>query len=289
MSKITRITLVDELKSLGVDAGDTVFIAADLLKVGYFVGNREKTLSAWVEILLEVVGSEGTLVIPAYTDTFWRFKKQKNIVFSSNSRSISGALSLAFQNYPEVQRSRHPTNSCFAIGPDAKHILGEHDTNSSTYFPYHRVIELGGKNLMIGTFADDRLAPMTMHAAQEVLGETERNWASGLLQSFYIGPCGEVELFTKRGVGGCTSGGYKALGHHFNKASITVGRVGRSTSALIDCKKSLDIFIDILKTEPELIRCNNSNCPDCYGSPIINHPFFWFKQIARKGLRLIRS
>ena len=77
---------------------------------------------------------------------FWRFKKQKDIVFSSNSRSTSGALSLAFQNYPGVQRSRHPTNSCFAIGPNAKHILAKHDTNSSTYFPYHRVIELGGKN-----------------------------------------------------------------------------------------------------------------------------------------------
>ena len=42
-----------------------------------------------------------------------------------------------------------------------------------SYTPFKRIIELGGKNLMLGTINDDN-APMVMHYCQEQLGITKK-------------------------------------------------------------------------------------------------------------------
>ena len=82
-------------------------------------------------------------------------------------------------------RSRHPTNSLIAVGPLASKILADHNEKSDPYSPYRKIIELNGKNLMLGAFNSTKLSPMAFHAAQEALGLTFKNWASGLIQIFY--------------------------------------------------------------------------------------------------------
>ncbi len=135
---------------------------------------------------------------------------------------------------------------------------------------------------MIGAFADKRLAPMAMHCAQEFLGITKRKWSVGLSQSYYFNEIGERKLFTRRAVGGCTAGGFKSLGHHILGGAISFGYVGKGLSAYIDCQKSMEIFLEIFTKNPHLLRCDNSMCRDCFGSPIHMHPFFWAKTIWRE-------
>lgn len=282
IKKITKLELVSEIKSLGVETGDVVFLAADLMRVGYFNVNRQRTLSDWVEILMESVGPEGTLIIPSYTESFFIWKKNKNIVFDEFCQTTSGSLSVAFQNYPGVKRSKHPTNSCFAIGRYADYILDGHDESASSYYPYSKIINMGGKNLMIGTFYDTRLSPMAIHSAQEAIGLLKKNWASGLLQSYFVDLHQVTRLFTRFDIGGCTAGGYKTIGHHLIAGAINFGKVGKSNAALIDCSKSFDIFLNILKNEPKFLRCCNKYCPDCYGSPVSMHPIFWCKFLLRR-------
>ena len=59
--KSSRESITKDIKSLGIGSGDTLFVTADLLAVGYFLRNRTETLNAWVEILLEAVGTEGKI------------------------------------------------------------------------------------------------------------------------------------------------------------------------------------------------------------------------------------
>jgi aminoglycoside 3-N-acetyltransferase len=278
--KLTKAEIVLQLKNIGVKSGDVIFLAADLLRVGYFNKNREQTLVDWVDALKESVGNDGTLVIPAYTKTFFIWKKDAGIFFNEFSPTTSGSLSAAFQNYPSVKRSKHPTNSCFAIGNSAEYILDGHDEMATSYLPYSRIIELGGKNLMIGAFSDVRLAPMAMHFAQEYIGFSKRHWAAGLLQTYFIDQQGAIRLFTRHDVGGCTAGGYKVIGHHLIANAINFGKVGGASAALIDCSKSMEIFVNVLKNNPGLVRCDNQLCPDCYGSPIKLHLMFWFRFIC---------
>jgi len=280
MPKANREQLAHSLNNLGLSRGHIVFIAADLLRVGYFNKTRKQTYADWIWALQQAVGQEGTLVIPAYTTTFPRWKKS-DALFTLSSPTSSGSLSDAFQANHATLRSHHPTNSCFAIGPHAQYILDGHDHNSTSYLPYQRVVELGGKNLMAGAFSDHRLAPMAMHCAQEILGLTEKNWSSGLTQCyFYNNNKKEKSLFTRRDVGGCTAAGYKTLGHHIINNAVDFGYIIQGFSAYIDCRKSLDIFIKLYRESPYLLKCDDKRCRSCYGSPIHKSPLFWLEEAS---------
>ena len=201
-------------------------------------------------------------------------------------------MSQAFLGYPSVKRSLHPTNSCLAVGPLADFILNGHDEKSSSYLPYLRIIEVGGKNLMLGCLHDSAQSPMALHAAQEHLGITKGNWQSGTMQSYYYNNRGSLDIFTRQDYGGCTSYGFKTMWHHVVKKAVIFGNIGLGLSAYIDCKKSFDIFIDLYKHDLLTLKCNNLKCPDCWGSPIYKNPLFWLKlvylSLIRKCLKLIK-
>ena len=203
------------------------------MKVGYLRENIYETYKDWVEIFNNLVGKNGTIVIPAFTNSFFRYGKKKDIIFNLDSAPNGGALVRAFHKFGNPERSHHPTNSCFAIGPEAKFILNGHDANSSCYTPYGKVIRLNGKNLMLGTL-DTCNAPMSFHYAQEVLGHTKKHPLSGLLQAYYIDKDGQKKLYTRYDIGGCTSGAFKSLSHHLIDKAMVIGKVGLSLSAVID-------------------------------------------------------
>jgi aminoglycoside 3-N-acetyltransferase len=280
--------LRNQLSDLGIESGDVIFIAADLMKLGYYNKNRIQTLDDIVNMLVSLVGDEGTLVIPSYTDHFFRFKKNPNIIFHQNVVSSSGNLSNHLLNNPRAIRSSHPTNSLVAVGKYAEYILKNHNENSTCYSPLFKIIELNGKNLMLACFDDLKLAPMSLHAAQEKLGYTSKNWLSGLIQAYYLNNKGQKSLFTRYDIGGCASGSHKLYGYHFQNGAIKILKTGNSISAVIDTKKSYDIFIKSLKFHPEVIRCDNIYCHDCYGSSIYNprmYIFHWIGFFIRKILR----
>ena len=146
------------------------------MRVGYFNSNRSKTLSDWIDILVDCVGDTGTIIIPSYTDSFLRFKENKKVIFTENSISLSGSLSQALLDnklrFKNFIRSNHPTNSLIGIGEKSKEILEDHNETTSAYLPYHKLVKLNAKNLMLGSYDDPNLSPMAIHAAQESLGFT---------------------------------------------------------------------------------------------------------------------
>ena len=289
-SFITIEAVRSHLAELGINSGDVIFIAADIMRLGYFNGNRQKTLDDIVGVLISLVGSEGTLVIPAYTDTFYKFRKKPEIVFNESVNSNSGNLANHLLNYTGALRSKHPTNSLVAIGRQAEFILSDHDEKSLSYTPLFKIIELGGKNLMLACFDKFSLAPMALHAAQEKLGYSVNHWQSGLIQSYYF-KNGKKLLFTRMDIGGCVSGSHKFLGYHFMMDAIKILKFGSVTSALIDTNKSYDIFVSILKKNPEILKCDDTSCHDCYGSKIYNPRKFvyhWLCFIFRKIVYLSR-
>lgn len=280
-------TLSSEIAALGVRKDDVIFISADLLKVRYFNRSTEQTYKDWLEILRAAVGPGGTIVIPAYTPTFSRFKKNPAIVFDVDSEPSAGALSKAVHLFGGAARSLHPTNSCFAIGPMAQYILHGHDHTASSYLPYHRVLELSGKNLMIGT-VDKSNGPMAFHLVQENLGHTLKHPSNYLRQTYFKDPESlQIRLFTRRDVGGCTRGGYNLMGRHLIEGAMTLGNIGAGLSACIDIRKSAQIIEDVLTNNPRLIRCDHKDCVSCYGRFVYNGLGaldFWPKKIANKLL-----
>lgn len=277
--------ILDQIRQLGILEEDVLFISADLLKVGYFNRSAEQTYQDWVDIFHSLIGSKGTFVIPAYTPTFSRFRKDRGIIFDIDAEPSAGALSKALHQFARPARSLHPTNSCFAVGPMADYILRGHDHTASSYLPYHRVRELKGKNLMLGTL-DKNNGPMAFHLVQETLGHTATHPSNYLRQTYFKDPAtSELRLYTRKDVGGCTRGLYNLTGRHLIENAMTVGFVGKGLSACLDIGKSAEIIEDVLLNNPRLIRCGHQDCVSCYGRFVYNGLAalpFWPKKILSK-------
>ena len=244
MKKMKYEEVVGALRDIGLKTGDIVFVTGDLLKVGFFPGSKSATYTKWLEVFAEVLGPHGTIVAASYTETSHLFSKHK-VTYGIDSPTTSGALSKILLSSANCVRSRHPTNSYVAIGPHARAILDPHDEDALSYDPIGRVIELGGKNLMLGT-VDHQNAPMALHYVQEIEGYTKRHPLSGVGVVHYTDLDGRLRRFVRWDVGGCSSGGINLYGHLLTLPGTVAGRIGGAVSVLMDGKESFESIKEIL-------------------------------------------
>lgn len=257
--------IISQIRDLGLAKGDTVFVSSDLLRVGYFNKDQVTTLCDWIEIFDELLGDKGTIVVPTYSPSFLRFIQKYDFVFTAESDSDSGGLARAYIHHAKgAVRGRHPTNSCTSRGAHAETIAASDGPEFPKYNPYAKVVELGGKNLMLGT-VDERNCPFTYHHVQELLGQTRGHPFSGFLETTYIDESGQKKKYIMRELGGCTAGVHKSWGHHMAQNAVRFGRVGRSLSALVDARKSTEILRKIMVQTPGLMKCDDRSCVSCYG------------------------
>lgn len=151
---------------MGIRKGSVVFVHSsfDTLNLGF-------TVFRLLEILLETVGPEGTLVFPA-----WHFTGRaedylaKGLVFDvKRSPSVLGLLSEMARRHPAAIRSVHPINSIVAIGKHAQEIVGEH--GNSVYpcdeaSPYYKIIKYNG--VIAGLGVDTHFLSF-VHCPEDVL------------------------------------------------------------------------------------------------------------------------
>lgn len=288
--EFSEAALISQLRGLGICNGDTVFVNADLLRPGFFVRSRKETLAAWVRILREAVGEDGTIVAPAYTKTFFRFKKDESIVFTADEPSTAGALTAAMLMEPDVVRSTHPSNSNVALGKHAERICGSHTPESPCYGIFDEISKLGGKHLMLGTI-DRKNAPVAFHYSQELLKETKFTPGVGLLQTYYIDQNGDRRLYTRWDGGGCSGVGYKLFGHLLLHEATRIGYVGNAQTALTDISKSVEIVRPLLAKERSRWVCDDRMCLTCQGRWSVNGIFvilFYFKFFLTKSFSVFR-
>ena len=260
---ITPELIEEHLRSIGIRAGDCIFVTADLFKTGLFMKSRKHLLESWVQIFKKVLTNEGTLIVASYSKAYPFFAINKDNPFNHSTKTTSGALSLALLNDPESIRSSHPTNSYTGWGKHAKDILASHDHTSKCYDVTEKIINFSGKNLMLGTI-DGKNAPMVFHYCQQVLGYTLKDPFSNLSGVFYE-QGGSIKRFIRKDVGGCSSAGNKLYSYFIEKDCIDFGRVGAAQSCLIDCKKSFEVSLDLISKNSKFAICDDGSCISCYG------------------------
>ncbi len=262
--RLSKEKITEQLRKLGIEEGDNIFVSADLMKVGYFNKNQVQTALDWMAIFQNVLGTAGTIFIPSYSDIYPLYRKELPFVFSKDSFSNSGSLANAYIKYAQNSvRSKHPIYSCIGVGPLAKKLF-DHDLKAGAYDPYGIIINNNGKNLMLGTI-DEKNCPMPFHYAQQSLGHTKRHPLCGMFKTAYLDEKGIKRNVTVNELGGCTRGVHKLWGRHLARDAVVFGKVGRSLSGLVDAKKSYEIMLEVLRCEPSSVKCNNTLCISCYG------------------------
>ena len=126
---------------LGIKNGSVVFIHSSMDFI-----NTEVPAERILEILLEIVGDEGTLVFPCWQFNYRAedyFKKDK-IFDIENSRTVMGVLPEIARQHPKALRSIHPINSILAIGKHAEELICDHHTSiypCGEMSPYYKMMK----------------------------------------------------------------------------------------------------------------------------------------------------
>lgn len=167
-NEYTKADLIHDFQSIGIQQGDVLLVHSSLSSLGY-VENGPKDV---VDALLEVVGTEGHLLMPNSPNASFQLEYVKSLTeFDvNNSPSALGAISECFRKYPNAIRSAHPTEPVSCIGKNASYFVDDHFGSSTPYAsnsPFYKVSEQQGKILYLGVTLDN--AGTNLHTLEDAV------------------------------------------------------------------------------------------------------------------------
>ena len=275
--------IAEDLRRLGLFRGDLVLVRVALKSIGFEDGNPAIGL---IQTLVEVIGNEGTIVGLAHNDEKWFPYFHKDHVVNLKTAPNTGGFVKAMVTWPGSLRSRHPTNSFVAIGKLAGEIVDGHDENAYCFAPMEKLVEFGGKMILIGCIKNSP-GFSTVHLAQEKLGLAKRSLLSGV-QGTYFEKNGKIVLFRKKDVPGCSMGFQRFYSDYLAEGQLRAGFVGKASSILIGAKQAFEIELKILNDNPKYALCDNPRCFVCRGTRLYNLADmlgFYLVQAPKKALR----
>src|SRR5262249_26453978 len=140
--RVTRDDLVAGLRALEIGEGMVLQVHSSLSQLGFVEGGAEKVVDA----LLEVVGPEGTVMVPTFNHG------AADVFDVRTTPSRNGAVTEALRRRPEAYRSIHPTHPYAAIGKHAAALVAGHP-EAGTFgrrSPLGKLADLGGSILLLG-------------------------------------------------------------------------------------------------------------------------------------------
>lgn len=202
---VIKEDIVHVLKKAGIYPGQTLMVHTSLSSLGFVCGGAQTV----IEALLECVGDEGTIMMPAQSwknldpeagvhweepEEWWQTIRdhwpayQKEIT----PTNTMGAVAEMFRRWPGALRSDHPARSVAALGKYAEYLTENHDLSNifGDGSPIGRLYELDGSVLLIGVgfdkntslhLADARAEYPGKHLSTEhsaVLVNGKREWIS---------------------------------------------------------------------------------------------------------------
>lgn len=166
MTDITRQQLEDLLRAAGVRSGSVLFVHSSLSSLGNVSGGAETVVAA----LREVLGRQGTLVVPTFT-----FAHEIETVFDPQREpSQMGAISETVRSLSASRRSRHLYHSVAAIGRLRDRITDRHGPSAwAADGPFWQLIALDADILLLGV-------PYTrctqFHVVEQIVNVAYRKW-----------------------------------------------------------------------------------------------------------------
>ncbi|HEY54051.1 MAG TPA: AAC(3) family N-acetyltransferase [Caldilineae bacterium] len=197
---VTKADITAGLRRVGIARGEVVFVHSSLSAFGWVEGGADAVIDA----LLDVVGPEGTVVMPAFT---WRkfHAITEPVVFDLAHESVQdevGIIPESFRLRPEALRSTHLCHSVSAIGPHAREVLSDGVKSFGRGSTFARLEALDAWYLFLGATMGSCTA---MHHVEDLMQVPYRYYrefkgTAVLLPDGTRQPCRSVEFLPQPGV-----------------------------------------------------------------------------------------
>lgn len=244
----TVVSLTADLRGIGVAPGDIVMLHSSMRSLGYVAGGPQSVVQA----LLDVLGEDGTLVVPAHTpdnsdpagwqhppvpQSWWPVIREGTPGYDP-ARTPSrwmGRIAETVRTWPGAIRSDHPQVSCAALGRRAAEIVASHplDDPHGDGSPLGAINRLDGKVLLLGC---DHGTNTSLHLAET----RQPSPPLSTTGSAVLGADGRSRWVTWTQV---TTGEeiFPQLGEAFDATgAVTIGRVGAATARLMSQRALVD-------------------------------------------------
>lgn len=161
--------VIQQLEVLGIQKGMVLLLYADTQRLSYLIGGEQIV----IEALMELVGYEGTIIMPTFTaqlldpscqktrinQTYWNKVRSSALAFDRKLTPPSNcdAIIHQFLKNEGVIRSYHPLYSFAAWGKYAKIICDKHPLHFglSKDSPLGKTVEFNGYVVMLGCAYED--------------------------------------------------------------------------------------------------------------------------------------
>ena len=200
---VTKQDLIKGLSNLGVKNGQNIIVHTSMKSFGFICGGPQII----IEALIELVGEEGTIMMPTQTwknldpsyGVHWEEPKEWWNIIRDNwpayNKDITptnsmGAVAEMFRKWPGTVRSDHPVRSFAAFGKNSDYLVRNHDLSDifGETSPIAKLYKLDGYVLLLGTdydkntsihLADERAKYKSKHLEENscaILEEGKRKW-----------------------------------------------------------------------------------------------------------------
>jgi aminoglycoside 3-N-acetyltransferase len=232
---------------LGLPKGAIAMVHSSLSRFGYVEGGADTVIDA----LLESIGEEGTLVMPALSFSWLGnppFEKEK-------TPSRVGTITEAFRKRKGVLRSSHPTHSICAFGPKAELIVSQHSPDKPVFSKegaFGKLYELDAFILMLAPLNTNTL----MHMAEEWGGVPLPDFVGHIIED------GKRKVVKIRNAPWHVNfePHYKIL---FQRRLIRSTRLGEEEVYLMRARDVVDISLENIKANPLMVTVKGCECAFC--------------------------
>jgi len=233
----------NQLRDLGLNNGDVVFMHSSMKSL-----KTDKTPEEFITDVISVIGTEGTLLIPAFT---WENVNAEQPYFNvKETEPCDGLIPRRFLRMPGVVRSLHPTHSVSALGKYANELTSTHhldEVGVGKNSPIMKLLNYDGKILFIGDVLN---ACTFMHGVEEIV---QPPYCLKKTYTRYTIDDGNGHIVEKDMVGSDTYGWgseFQYIKNILEYPTIKTGKVGGADCFLVEAIALLEKATEKMKQDP---------------------------------------
>lgn len=245
---LTKEKLIKEFQSLGINRSDTLFVHSAYSSLTKAPGGVQGGPATVIDALIEILGPEGTLIMPTFNYGFLRGETWD----IRSTPSQMGILTELVRKDPRAKRMFHPIYSVAAIGKRADEIssLTSNDCFGETTI-FKKLRDWNAKILIIG-LPYSKSFTFLHHCEQEAqVGYRYLKEFNGTA----IDEAGtQHELTVTMFVRDVDQGvvlDFEPIGKILDEEVATIKKLGKGEIRLLDCNKTFQVAVEAIKNHPE--------------------------------------